>query len=74
MTRALLTTAFKNTIGNAGFFLIVDAGGLTATLYKEMSGGPGHEPPPKFVGKLSYNSVSLSVDYDDLMRLIRTNA
>lgn len=73
MTRALLTDAMKRELIRSGFYIAVDAGAITATLYRDkvatvLPGLPTLEP----VGTLSYRNNS--VDYDELSRLLRKAA
>ena len=70
MTRALLTKKFKDALVVAGYYVAVDADGLTATVYYD--GALGQCDPAKSIGKLTYRNES--VDYDELMRLIRSNS
>ena len=75
MTRALITPAFTDALNRSGLYLVVDAGNLTATLYRDKvkTAPEGHEYNGlQDVGKLSYSNQS--VDYDALMQIVRSNA
>lgn len=71
MTRALLTKKFVDALSIGGFLITVDVGGITASVFKDE---PGDLRMPKlvYVGKLAYKDQS--VDYDELMRLVRKAA
>lgn len=75
MTRALLTKPFKNMLENSGFYVVPDAGGLTATVYKieavKLNWICAGDKAIN-VGKLSYSNQS--VDYDLLMQIVRSAA
>lgn len=74
MTRALLTQAFMTALNNSGFYVVIDAGGLTATLYRDdpKVAPAGHDYIGlKNVGILQYTNQS--VNYDELMRLVRSD-
>lgn len=72
MTRALLTKRFKDALSIGGFIVVVDAGGTTASMYREHLRLDGKLDPAQYVGKLSYSDQS--VDYNILMGLVRSAA
>lgn len=71
MTRALLTKPMRELLEGNGFYVVPDAGGKTATLFK-VAGPIAEGTPVHNVGILSYSNQS--VDYDLLMQLIHAAA
>lgn len=77
MTRALITQKFAGALNASGFYIVIEAGGLTASLWREVVKPCAIQPNEVHVGLQNVGILSYkhqSVDYDELMRLVKTAA